>query len=49
MESKTPIVSVIMPVFNREKYIADAVNSILKQSFLNPTCSLFNKMREKSA
>jgi glycosyltransferase involved in cell wall biosynthesis len=35
MESVSPIVSVIMPVFNRVKYIADAVNSILKQSFTN--------------
>jgi len=29
----TPKVSVIMPVFNREKYVADAVNSILTQTF----------------
>lgn len=29
----TPKVSVVMPVFNREKYVADAVNSILAQTF----------------
>jgi glycosyltransferase involved in cell wall biosynthesis len=32
MKSK-PLVSVFIPVYNREKYILEAVNSILKQSF----------------
>lgn len=31
----TPLVSVIMPVFNGEKFLAYAVESILKQTFMN--------------
>lgn len=30
---KTPLISVIMPVFNVEKYIADALNSLENQTF----------------
>jgi glycosyltransferase involved in cell wall biosynthesis len=30
-----PLVSVLMPVFNVEKYVFDAINSILKQSYIN--------------
>lgn len=30
-----PLVSVIMPLYNSEKYISDAINSILKQSLEN--------------
>src|SRR5690606_10174743 len=30
---KVPVVSIIMPVFNVEPYISDAINSILNQSF----------------
>jgi len=33
MSFLTPKVSVVMPVFNREKYVVDAVNSILTQTF----------------
>lgn len=33
MKSVPPKVSVIMPVYNRERYVADAVNSILTQLF----------------
>jgi len=33
MNQKTPKVSVVMPVYNREKYINDAVVSILTQTF----------------
>jgi len=31
-EPKKPVVSVIMPVFNVERYVADAINSILRQT-----------------
>lgn len=31
----TPLVSVIMPVFNAEKYLPYAIESILKQTFMN--------------
>jgi len=31
--SKIPSISVLMPVYNAERYLADAVNSILKQTF----------------
>jgi len=30
-----PIVSIIIPVFNCEKYIGDAINSVLKQTYQN--------------
>lgn len=33
MKNTNPKVSVVMPVFNREKYVADAANSILTQTF----------------
>lgn len=32
MKHKSPFVSVVMPVYNREKYVRDAVKSILKQT-----------------
>lgn len=35
MNTDKPQVSVLMPVFNGEKYLAQAINSILKQSFDN--------------
>jgi glycosyltransferase involved in cell wall biosynthesis len=31
-EPKEPVVSVIVPVFNTERYVADAINSILRQT-----------------
>ena len=34
MES-TPLISVLMPVYNGEKYIADAIKSVLNQTFRN--------------
>lgn len=33
MKSKTPLVSVVMPVYNAEMYVREAVESILKQVF----------------
>jgi len=33
MKSPYPKISVVMPVYNREKYLRDAVNSILNQTF----------------
>lgn len=33
MDSSTPVISVIMPVFNSLRYLDEAVNSILQQSF----------------
>ena len=33
MHSGNPLVSVVMPVWNREKYLAEAIESILTQSF----------------
>ncbi len=34
-EEQTPLVSVIIPCFNREKYISDAIDSCLRQSYKN--------------
>lgn len=33
MPKSKPVISVVMPAFNSEKYIAEAINSILQQSF----------------
>jgi len=33
--SKNPLVSVLMPVYNSERYVAEAVESILAQTFVN--------------
>ena len=34
----TPKVSIVIPLFNKEKYILVALNSVLKQSFQNWEC-----------
>lgn len=34
-ENQTPLVSIIIPCFNREKYISDAIDSCLRQSYKN--------------
>jgi len=33
MRSKTPLVSVVMPAYNAEKYISEAIESVLNQTF----------------
>ncbi len=33
--SKNPLISVVMPVYNSEKYIGEAIESVLQQSFRN--------------
>ncbi len=35
MENNTPLVSIILPVFNTEKYIGEAINSVLDQTYTN--------------
>jgi len=30
-----PLVSIIIPVYNREKFIAEAIDSVLEQSYKN--------------
>ena len=35
IESKSPLVSVIMPVYNAQLYIQDAIKSIINQTYTN--------------
>src|ERR1700689_462412 len=35
MEDKLPLVSILMTAFNREKYIAEAIESILQSTYKN--------------
>lgn len=35
MKDQSPLVSILMPAFNAEKFIAEAINSILKQDYSN--------------
>jgi len=35
MQALTPAISVLMPVYNAERYVAEAVESILNQTFIN--------------
>ncbi len=41
-EIKTPLVSVIMPVYNAEKYLREAIESILNQTFTDFEFLIFN-------
>ena len=40
--NKTPLVSVLMTAYNREKYIADAIESILISTYQNRKISVAN-------
>ena len=35
MKSNIPLISVVLPVYNVESYIREAINSILNQSYTN--------------
>ena len=35
MTNQSPLISVIMPCYNAEKYIAEAINSVLDQTYSN--------------
>ena len=35
MNNRNPIITVLMPVYNGEKYLSQAIESILNQSFTN--------------
>ena len=40
--SADPLVSVIMPAYNAEKYIQEAIDSILNQSYANLELLIFD-------
>ena len=42
MKDKTPLVSVILPVFNAEKYLPDAISSIINQTYNNLEIIILN-------
>jgi len=42
MEQKKPLVSVLMPVYNAEEYVEEAINSITKQTFTDFELLIFN-------
>ena len=42
MIESSPIVTVLMPVYNAEKYLAEAINSILNQTFTNYELLIIN-------
>ena len=37
-----PLVSIIMPTYNQEQYIIDALNSVIKQKYLNWECIIID-------
>lgn len=41
-EDLTPLVSIIVPCFNAEAYLADAINSVLRQTYTNWECLLID-------
>ena len=40
--ASTPLISVIMPAYNAEKYIQEAIDSILNQSYANLELLIFD-------
>ncbi len=42
MIESSPIVTVLMPVYNAEKYLAEAIDSILNQTFTNYELLIIN-------
>ena len=42
MIESSPIVTVLMPVYNAKKYLAEAINSILNQTFTNYELLIIN-------
>ncbi len=42
MQPQKPLVSVVMPVYNAEKYVAEAIESVLAQTYINFEFLIFN-------
>lgn len=42
MSEKKPLVSVILPAYNTEKYLRETIDSILRQTFTNFECIIIN-------
>jgi len=47
MRMSNPLVSVLMTVFNGEKYILQSINSIIKQTYKNWELVIINKKKKK--
>src|ERR1022692_2291998 len=42
MKNNLPLISVVIPVYNAEKYIREALNSVLNQTFSDFECVIVN-------